>query len=161
MRLRSLNPALLTIGLALTACADTPTQEGGAEPTTTRVASSQPRAGAPATWSLDANAEQPSSEASTLNVLVTGAACSGGEPRPVLPPTITRDEDRVVVTFSVEPLPPGNYNCQGNPGEPYTVNLGEPIGSREVVDGLCLGTGPLVESAFCEGTHGVRWQPGD
>lgn len=163
---RALTSALLAVALMATACSQSSTDNdtlARPKPSTSTVVESQRQVhtGDPATWSLDPKGEKPSATASKIKVLVTGVICSSGESRPVLPPSVARSEDRVVITFAVEKLPPGNYNCKGIPGSPYTVDLGDPIGNRLLVDGLCLGDGPIVKSAYCVGSQGVRWPLGE
>lgn len=112
-----------------------------------------------ASWKLDQSAPPPQKAQSQFAVVVDGLACSGGQERTVRPPKVSVEDEQVVVTFSVEPLPSGNYNCQGIPGLPYTVDVGELIGDRRLVDGFCLQTGPLVKTAYCASDGGVRWSP--
>jgi hypothetical protein len=110
-----------------------------------------------AAWMLDPAFPPPEASQSKVHVLVTGLACSGGAERKLEPPRIQSDEKAVTVTFTVEPLPVGNYTCPGGPGQPYAVDLVEPLGERQLVDGLCLGSGPLVETVYCESDGGIRW----
>ena len=161
MRLRRLL-WLLAVPLIVGGC----NNEGRAEPAppTPEVEASRPR-GAPdydsaASWKLDPSVPPPQKTHSQFQVLVDGIACSSGQERTVRPPRVDVEDEQVVVTFSVEPLPSGGYNnCLGIPGQPYTVEVGERIGNRHLVDGFCLQTGPLVESAHCESDRGVRWTP--
>ena len=94
-----------------------------------------------------------------MTALVERVGCSGGTTGKVLAPGIRRTRDEVVITFTVERLPPGFYTCPGNDQVPYRVDLGEPLGRRKLVDGLCLRSGPLVETSYCENDEGVRWRP--
>lgn len=112
-----------------------------------------------ATWELDPSAPPPEMAQSQVRVLVHGIACSGSRKRTLRPPRVQVEDERVVVTFSAEPLPRGTYSCPGIPGQPYTVDVGQPIGNRRLVDGICLHSGPLVETSYCETDRGVRWTP--
>ncbi|MCO8129353.1 META domain-containing protein [Acidimicrobiia bacterium EGI L10123] len=110
-----------------------------------------------AVWNVDA-ADPPTPSATSVTALVTRLGCSGGETGEVLAPVVSADAERVVVTFSVESLPPeGEYECPGNPAVPYVVELDEPLGDRELVDGACL-EGEAASTSHCsEGA--VRWSP--
>jgi hypothetical protein len=109
-----------------------------------------------AVWGIGEGLPTRSTEAFTASVY--RLECSGGETGEVLPPDVSVEETKIVVTFSVKPLPEGvAYTCQGNPSVPYLVELGEPVGERELVDGACL-SGEAVTTSFClEGP--VRWSP--
>jgi hypothetical protein len=48
---------------------------------------------------------------------------------------IIYEPDRVVVIFTVDPLPDGAYTCPGNPPTGVTVELSEPLGDRQLLDG--------------------------
>ena len=67
------------------------------------------------------------------------------------------DEEQIVVTMSVEPLPSGDYTCPGNKAEPYVVELDGAIGERQLVDGACL-SGEAVSTSTCSDSA-VRWSP--
>lgn len=109
-----------------------------------------------AVWDVDV-ANPPAGTATTVAALVTRLGCSGGETGEILKPVVSADGERVVVTFSVEALPDGDYACPGNNSVPYVIELGEPLGDRELVDGACL-SGDAASTSFCaEGA--VRWSP--
>lgn len=78
----------------------------------------------------------PGPDATSLPVLVTAMACSGGEAAGdrMGEPTVVYGTDTVGLLFTVDPLPPGSYTCPGNPPEERTVELTEPLGDRTVVD---------------------------
>jgi hypothetical protein len=65
----------------------------------------------------------------------------------------------IVVTFTVAPLKPGAYTCMGNDRVARTVNVGEPIGARRLVDGGCQ-SGEAKSTSFCE-AGAVRWSSSD
>lgn len=85
---------------------------------------------------------------------VTRLGCSGGNTGEVLEPTLTVGEDENVVTFTVEPLPPGIYPCPGNPVVAHPIDVGEPIGGRDLVDGACLTGQAASTSDSSTGSRG-------
>ena len=93
-----------------------------------------------------------------LAAVVLVGACSGGETGPVLEPVVHMDDERIKVTFAVESLPPGGYECPGNDAVPHVVVLDEPVGDRELVDGACL-SGEAATTAPCVDEDPVRWRP--
>lgn len=80
-------------------------------------------------------------------VLANERECtSGRDPRPFLgEPEIVETDDRVVVTMSSDAMV-GGADCQGNPSVPVTLELSEPIGDRELVDGGVWPHRPIVVS---------------
>jgi hypothetical protein len=71
-----------------------------------------------------------------LDVLLVEQTCAGGELASgrVLPPVIETRDEAVVVTFLVEPVE-GVVTCPSNPPTPAVLDLGEPLGRRELLDG--------------------------
>ena len=110
--------------------------------------------GATATWTV-VDDDPPTTTAESFTAMVERLGCSGGETGEVLEPAVVANEVRVVVTVSVEPLPPGGYTCPGNKAVPYVVELDEPIGERQLVDGACL-SGEAVSTSKCS-DGAVRW----
>jgi hypothetical protein len=92
-----------------------------------------------ATWSLDPAAPSPGPEASSFIALVTERDCASGQPPGdrLLPPSIIYESNRVLVIFTLRPQS-GNQDCQGNPSTPVTVELPEPLGNRQLLDGAFL-----------------------
>jgi hypothetical protein len=113
-------------------------------------------AGTTATWVL-ADDDRPTTNAQSFTAMVERLGCSGGETGEVLQPTVVANEDQVEVTLYVEPLPPGYYTCPGNRAVSYVVELNEPIGERQLVDGACLA-GEAVSTTKCS-DGAVRWSP--
>lgn len=109
-----------------------------------------------AVWSVDPN-DPPIRQSESFTAMVTRLGCNGGQTGEVLTPTIAVEAERIVVTFAVAPLPEGMYTCPGNDQVRVLVELEEPIGSRELLDGACL-SGEAVSTSFCE-TGAVRWEP--
>lgn len=100
------------------------------------------RDGSAADW---VPAGTPAPTSSTLDVLVHEVECSGSRDITGLirPPEVIETDDEVVVTFTVEPLPPADgYECAGNPSTPYTVQLDAPLGERTLLDGHFVPPAP-------------------
>lgn len=110
-----------------------------------------------ATWEL-VSPDDVSPDSTRLQVGVERASCAGGVTGTVLEPQVTYEPDRVVIRTSVEPLPDGPYSCPGSNVVQLTVDLSEPVGNRELIDGVCLEA-DAVPSREC-GNDGVRWSLG-
>jgi len=65
------------------------------------------------------------------------------------------DDEAVTVTFYVEPNP-SDVSCPGNDEVAWEVELPEPLGPRELVDGQCSRGGEASGSTFCR-PDGVRY----
>lgn len=89
-----------------------------------------------ATWVL-APGREVEPESTTFEAAVTERACTGGSSSEgrIREPLIIYEPDRVVVIFTVDPLPGGAYTCPGNPPTLVTVELSEPLGDRQLLDG--------------------------
>ena len=91
-----------------------------------------------ATWTLETGADAPA-DATTFTALVTETACTGGQPMGarLLPPAITYGEGSVLIVFAARPLVnPGDLvTCPSNPGSQVVVELREPLGERQLLDG--------------------------
>lgn len=127
---------------------------------TTPAPPSAPEPGDPATWRIDPGA-LPSPTASTFTVLVTRIDCHSGETGRVLRPGLALDEEKIVVTFTVEAeTGGGDFTCQGNEEVAQEVDVGGPIGDRALVDGSCLPGGAADGlTSTCDAGDGIRWQP--
>lgn len=88
----------------------------------------------PATWALDG--ADPAPPDTTFTAHVTEVACASGQSSEgrVQEPVVTYLEDVIIVTFFVEPLE-GVQDCPGNPPTPVEVQLEEPVGDRQLLDG--------------------------
>lgn len=86
-----------------------------------------------ATWEP---AEEVHPETTRLRVSVQERMCASGQPADdrLLSPEIELGEDAVVVTWFVEPVP-GGASCPSNPITGATLELPEPLGDRELLDG--------------------------
>lgn len=108
-----------------------------------------------AVWSLQRDARL--SEATTVFIAnVQRLACNSGVTGRVLEPTVTYGDTRVVVTFAVQRAPDGDRTCQANRMVADKVELSEPLGDRELVDGACLAGGEAATTSHCR-KNGVRW----
>jgi hypothetical protein len=87
----------------------------------------------PATWQVDP-ANPPTTSDQSLHVLLEELAChSRLTPYDRIQlPQIEYEPDSIVITISV--LEVGG-RCPGTPASPYTIDLSEPIGDRDLVDG--------------------------
>lgn len=110
-------------------------------------------AGETAVWELQST---PSPESTSIDVGVTRLECASGVTGTVLGPRVTAEDDRIVITTPVADNRSDAAECQGNDVVPVTVELGEPIGDRMLVDGACLVT-EAADTSFCE--DAVRWRP--
>ena len=112
-----------------TASTDVPTTT--AEPTTS-VAATQ---GIVAPWQL-APYESLSPETQTVDIDVHEQACSGGDTARgrIEEPEIQFEEATVIVTIRVRPKD-GPQNCQGNPLSRFTLELGQQLGHRVLLQG--------------------------
>lgn len=91
-----------------------------------------------ATWRLPVGAPMPDPNTASFVAMVTERECVSGRSSAgrVLPPLIVREPTRVLVVFAVLPPPTtGMETCPGNPPTPVTVDLGAPLGVRELLDG--------------------------
>lgn len=120
--------------------------------------SAEAEPGDPATWDID-RAVPPSPGSSTFTALVQRLGCSGGVTGAVLRPGIVMTDTEVTITFTAEALPPDKvYPCPGNDPVPYVVDLGQPIGARSLIDGLCVTDPKMRSISMCADSAGVRWR---
>lgn len=91
-------------------------------------------------WRIDSAAEPLTPASTTVAVLVTERNCVGGQPMGdrLLGPEIVMTESAVLLAFAAEPPPGDAHECPGNPEQPVVVELPEPLGDREVLDGLAV-----------------------
>jgi hypothetical protein len=77
----------------------------------------------------------PDPDSSQVHLLVTEIACAGGKPADgrVTLERLVEHEDRIELVVGVE-APGGNQTCPSNPPTPFTVELDEPLGDRDLVD---------------------------
>lgn len=111
--------------------------------------------GEPATWVVDPD-QPPASDASTFTALVSRVGCYDGQTGQVYPPTIDARPDAVIVTFTVAVAEPGAYDCPANEPVEVVVDIGEPLGDRTLLDGMCPAdsTGMAVSGCGPDGVFG-------
>ncbi len=92
-------------------------------------------------------ADTPTQGASTLEVLISERACaSGRDADGRIEVELEETAEQVRLRVGVRPLR-GGQDCQGNPGTPFTVELAEPLGDREVVDSSVVPPRPVTVAA--------------
>ena len=92
-------------------------------------------------WRFDPSAEPLTSESTVIHVLVTERACASGQTMGdrLRGPEVLVTDTELLIAFAAEPQGGGlTQTCQGNPEEPVTIEMSEPIGTRVVVDGQVL-----------------------
>lgn len=87
-------------------------------------------------WVLDGPPPQP--DDTSFAVLATERECVSGQPMGdrLLGPEIVITETEVLLAFAATPPPGRDQNCQGNPTDRVEVELPEPIGDRDIRNGL-------------------------
>lgn len=95
-------------------------------------------------WALDPAFPAPGADATELRVLATERACASASELGdrLLGPDVVETADAVYLAFAAIPLT-GDQECPGNPPSPVTVQLADPLGDRELIDGLHVA--PLSE----------------
>lgn len=107
---------------------------------------------APGVWELDRT--QPLADtAASFTALVTRLGCNNGVTGEVVQPGIQVTKSQIVVTFQVTPDDPEAAKCSGNNPVPFTVELGEPIDGRQLIDGRCLPGGDAETTSFCDSSR--------
>jgi hypothetical protein len=98
----------------------------------------------PVQWRLPG--EPPPADATTVTILATEIGCSGGQSADdrLAEPIVEYQEDAVVITMRVTPPEGGAFTCVGNPDSTVTVQLDEPLGDRELRDGLWYPARPVL-----------------
>ena len=79
---------------------------------------------------------------------MTERECASGKSSEgrVVGPDILEVGDEVLVTFAVRPLGGDMQSCPGNPVTRVAVDLGSPLGDRQLLDGGTLPPGdPILE----------------
>ena len=152
--------AVCTVLLAAVSCSS---DDGTASPTTQTTVRSPETTESPATtglpnkqltpWRLDLGAVV-SPDATSFEVLVERSPCRGDGQ--VVGPEVSISPGRIVVTFAEELPPSGANNCLRTPAEPFTVEVGEPLARRTLVDGYCLQPEPVFN--VCGNNGGIRWE---
>jgi hypothetical protein len=115
---------------------------------------SEPEPGDVAVWEADPGAP-PSPDATSFTARVTRLGCNSGVTGTVLRPGVVVTDEEVVVTFTVEADPDGGF-CPSNDWVDVEVDVGQPIGTRTLVDGACTDGSRAGSTTSCE-NDGRRW----
>lgn len=107
--------------------------------------------GDPATWQLLVDVTAQSTD---LEIEVTRLGCASGATGEVLEPKVNYEEQRIVIEVDVAPYDADAADCQENDAVPISVDLDEPVGERDLIDGACLD-GEAMATTYCE--TAVRW----
>lgn len=94
----------------------------------------------PASWALDPSFPTPNEATTELHILVWERACSGGAPATgrMSAPVIEYSATTVTITIGVRPVEVAEgeaVTCPGPPGTPASLELTEPLGVRQLLDG--------------------------
>ena len=101
-------------------------------------------------WSLDPAFPAPGPADTTVHVIADRMACSSGEPltpEEVHAPVITFTADSVAVLYVSDSVSPGSHTCQGSMGTLLTLDLGQPLGRRKLLDGAVYPPAPVESSS--------------
>lgn len=117
----------------------------------------EPDLGDAAVWWIDPSDNLiPATQSFTARV--SRLACNDGDTGAVLDPIVEVGDSEIVITFTVEPIPPGTHTCPSNDAVEHLVQLGEPIAGRVLVDGACRSDEARTTSFCVDGSQ--RWPPG-
>ena len=100
----------------------------------------------PATWALPG--ARPGAEATSFPILVTERGCASGQSSEgrLADPIVEYRDDAVLITTRVEPPVGDMFTCLGNPATEVTVELDEPLGDRQLLDGMWFPPRPVLEN---------------
>ncbi|MDP2624290.1 MAG: hypothetical protein Q8Q29_10890 [Actinomycetota bacterium] len=92
-------------------------------------------------WVLHPSAPEPGPETTELHVLLTEQECVSGQEigDRLVGPQVVMTDTEVRLAFAAERPPGDAQTCQGNPETPYTVELPEPLGDREIIEAMSIG----------------------
>ena len=88
--------------------------------------------------------------------MVTRLSCTSGVTGDVDTPEAAVTSAEIVITFTVSPVQTGVASCPDNDQVEYLIELPEPLGDRQLIDGACTAT-EAVATVFCESD--VRFSP--
>lgn len=91
-------------------------------------------------------AEAPAPQATSLDLLVVERACASGQSAEgrVELVELAETADQVRLRIGVRPRDVDSATCPGNPATPFTVELGQPLGDREIVNASVVPPRPLT-----------------
>lgn len=92
-------------------------------------------------WRLDPEAPELTPATTEISVILNERECVGGIEigDRLVGPQVVLTESQVFLAFAAARPPGDAFTCQGNPDTPYIVELPEPLGDRELVQGLDIG----------------------
>lgn len=92
-------------------------------------------------WVLDPGAPALTPDSTSVRVLLTEQQCVSGQAigSRLLGPQVVMTADDVRIAFAARRPPGDAHNCIGNPSMSFVVQLPEPLGDRQVIDGRGLG----------------------
>ena len=105
--------------------------------------------GAETRWALDPAYPPPSPTDRVVHVRVSRLTCNDGRmvaPEEVHPPVVTVTDQSITVLYTSDPVPPGMHSCPGPMGTALTLDLGQPRGTRTLLDGSTYPARPVTAS---------------
>jgi hypothetical protein len=92
-------------------------------------------------WRLDPAGPQLTPDSRQISVILNERECVSGQEigDRLMGPEIVMTETQIFVAFAAERPDGDAFDCQGNPDTPFVVELPEPIGARELVEGMEIG----------------------
>lgn len=95
-------------------------------------------------WELDPTAPT-TAESRLLTLIATERECVSGQPMGdrLLEPEVVLTDEAVLIAMAATP-PEGGGDCPGNPPQTISIELDEPLGDREIRNGLA-GFGDLED----------------
>lgn len=92
-------------------------------------------------WRIDPNHPEPSAETTRVHLILNERECVDGREigDRLRGPQVVLTSEEVRIVFVAE-TPDGDFfTCPGNPDTPFVLELPEPLGDRELVDGFEVG----------------------
>jgi hypothetical protein len=91
-------------------------------------------------WRIDPSAGPLTPNSTQIEVLVTERECASGQAMGdrLLGPEVVMTDSAVLIAFAANPPPGEGQTCPSNPEQAVVVDLSEPLGSRDVLDGLAV-----------------------
>lgn len=92
-------------------------------------------------WQLDSDADALTPESTEIPVILNERECVGGQQigERLVGPQIVMTDRQVFLAFAAERPEGDAFECPSNPDMAYTVELPEPMGDRELMEGLEIG----------------------
>jgi hypothetical protein len=92
-------------------------------------------------WRLDPARPAPEPASGTIAVILNERPCVSGQEigDRLLGPQVVMTDTQVFIAFAAERPPGDTFDCPGNPETPFVVELPEPLGDRELIEGLQVG----------------------